>query len=189
MKNRRGFTLIELMVVISIIGMLSSIVLAATTRARFSANVGAMKAEFNQLRTVAEVFYQANNSTWGPLVNNTGAAPSATCSNSGLFADTNFRTVITKLQSRFPAATTIQCVAASDAGNVGNANTWSVYIQVPALTGGGTDKWCVDNTRYSAPVNGVNTTIANITYYTGCCHKEGISSYGQACTYQTSTDW
>jgi prepilin-type N-terminal cleavage/methylation domain-containing protein len=46
-----GFTLIELLVVIAIIGLLSSVVLSSLTQARTTADIGAVKAEFAQIRT------------------------------------------------------------------------------------------------------------------------------------------
>ncbi len=57
MKNSlKGFTLIELMVVISIIGLLSSIVLASLKDARDKANVTKFKAEIRQMISALELY-------------------------------------------------------------------------------------------------------------------------------------
>ncbi len=55
-QNNKGFTLIELMVVISIIGLLSSIVLASLKDARDKANVTKFSSEINQFKTALELY-------------------------------------------------------------------------------------------------------------------------------------
>ncbi len=59
-KNKKGFTLIELMVVISIIGLLSSIVLASLKDARDKAANQKFKAEIMELVKALEL-YKADN--------------------------------------------------------------------------------------------------------------------------------
>ncbi len=53
--NKKGFTLIELMVVIAVIGILSAVTLVAYPTARNRARDGVVMAEMDQLRTAAEV--------------------------------------------------------------------------------------------------------------------------------------
>lgn len=55
MTSTRGFTLIELMVVIAIIGLLSSAVLAAMRDARFKAADASVLQEATQLRSIMEL--------------------------------------------------------------------------------------------------------------------------------------
>jgi type II secretion system protein G len=55
-QNNKGFTLIELMVVISIIGLLSSIVLASLKDARDKANVTKFKEEIRQMISALELY-------------------------------------------------------------------------------------------------------------------------------------
>jgi len=55
--NRKGFTLIELLVVIAIIGILSSVVLASLNTARDKGEDAAIKANLNNVRTQAELYY------------------------------------------------------------------------------------------------------------------------------------
>ncbi len=64
-KNfKKGFTLIELLVVIAIIGVLAAVVLAATNSARTKGADAAVKANMANARAQAELFYDANGSSY-----------------------------------------------------------------------------------------------------------------------------
>ncbi len=65
-KNR-GFTLIEILVVIAIIGILASVVLASLNSARDKGADAAIKSSINNARAQAELFYDDNSSSYDGL--------------------------------------------------------------------------------------------------------------------------
>ncbi len=65
MKKNKGFTLIELLVVIAIIGILASVVLASLNTARAKGADAAVKANLNNMRAQAELFYDTPGSYAG----------------------------------------------------------------------------------------------------------------------------
>jgi len=92
MKNK-GFTLIELLVVIAIIGILASVVLASLNTARAKGADSAIKANINNARAQAELFYSENSTYVGvclagtntilPMLNGANSAGgTATCTSS-----------------------------------------------------------------------------------------------------------
>ena len=59
-KTARGFTLVELLVVLAIIGLLSSIVLTSLNAARVKARDATRKSQTSEFRTALELYYSRN---------------------------------------------------------------------------------------------------------------------------------
>ena len=60
-KNQKGFTLIELMIVIAIIGILAAIAIPQFSAYRERGYIASMKADCNSVRTAEEAYYVDNN--------------------------------------------------------------------------------------------------------------------------------
>src|SRR3989344_6738941 len=68
-NNQQGFTLIEMMVVIAVIGILSAAVLAGLGPSRAKARDARIISGLNQIRTIAETVYNpVNNNPYNGLV-------------------------------------------------------------------------------------------------------------------------
>ncbi len=75
MTRRRGFTLVELMVVVTIIGILARIAIPKYQQVRLRARAAAMISELNVIRGAAYQAYE-NNGVW-PAETGTGKVPAA----------------------------------------------------------------------------------------------------------------
>ncbi len=70
-KSKKGFTLIELMVVIAIIAILATVVLVALQGARDAAQDSKRKSALSQVRSVAEVHYATSGQSYATLADET----------------------------------------------------------------------------------------------------------------------
>lgn len=67
MKNNKGFTLIEMLVVIAMIGILSAVVLTALGPSRQKAQDARIISDVNQARAIAEGYYNPTDGTYNTV--------------------------------------------------------------------------------------------------------------------------
>ena len=96
-KSEKGFTLIEILVVVAIIGLLSSIVMAALSTARVKARDSRRLSDILQIKKALELYY-LNNNTY-PSILAEGEAGCAGWDSSAVDNDGNGRFFIEPLET------------------------------------------------------------------------------------------
>ncbi|MCA9356507.1 type II secretion system protein [Candidatus Nomurabacteria bacterium] len=145
----RAFTIIELLITISIIGALASIVLGAIGSAKDKAADTAIKGNLDNIRSQAYIYF-AENGDFGAKVE------SSDCT-LGLFADSVISSAVADSVAK-NGGEEADCVSS---GSGSNADSWAISVPLKSDTG---DTWCIDSEGIA-----VQSGIAGVTGTTASC--------------------
>jgi type IV pilus assembly protein PilA len=150
-KVDAGFTLIELMVIMAIIGIFASIVLVALGTARNKSTNSKVQAQLASMRSQAEIFFvnQSPNS-YGTAVAGTACTGASAGS---LFTTSASNYGLAALLS-FPTGYSSQCYTDPTSGA---ASSWAVTASNNSTFASGDKFWCVDSSGKSASYSNVPT--------------------------------
>lgn len=134
--SSRGFTLVELLVVVAIIGILSSVVLVSLSTANTRGKDGAVQANLDSLRTQAQLYYNANGGYGSNalLVNSTGDCTTDTTGT--VFEDARVRLQVAAANLANGGGSVTCNVAVLGAG-------YAIYAQLPSFSTA--TYFCVDS--------------------------------------------
>lgn len=153
MQNKKGFTIIELIVVIAIIAILAAVVMVNVTQYINKSKIAAIQAEMNQLQKLA-VIYSSIKGSYG---SSEGDFPGCAAYNYncpieiGDQARNIWDDITTKI-NKLPGAT-------GSSGYTANAdeNNFCMYYQT------GSVNWCVDNYGTYQDVSLCGTSSSSVT--------------------------
>ena len=132
-KNyKKGFTLIEILVVIAIIGILSSIVLASLSSARSKGEDAAIQTTVSNMRVQAELLY-SNIGNYGPDVTLGNCSAATGNSIFGTSTTGSLKNLTADLITKAGAAANTSCVV--------TGNAWAVAAKFK-----GNGAFCADST-------------------------------------------
>jgi prepilin-type N-terminal cleavage/methylation domain-containing protein len=169
LQKFKGFTLIELLVVIAIIGVLASVILAATSTARAKGDNAAISKGLDTVRKQAEIYYTNNNYKYGTADLNPSGSIGTDCgtATNNLFADVTLKSALVQI-GKSSGGQTRSNIACSF--NV-SKNAW-VFAVLMKKSGNISGVWCVDSRggtikKYPSATNANDvTTVVDINSIT-----------------------
>ena len=153
--NQRGFTLVEIMIVVAIIGLLAAIAIPNLLRSRLAANEGAMKLDLHAFSTANQSFYAAQNPpAFADSIATLQAAPA--------FIDGTWGT----------AAGKHGFAQAYLGGGAANPNTYSILVSPVTANVTASNSYCVDQTNVTVGTSGGTAPTGAVT---GCAGGAAVS--------------
>ncbi|MBI2096482.1 MAG: prepilin-type N-terminal cleavage/methylation domain-containing protein [Candidatus Taylorbacteria bacterium] len=149
-RAERGFTLIELMVIVAVLGLLASIIIASIRQSKLRAVDAALKSELGSLRALAEIYYDKDGHYGVPYSGggepaDCGSAPETTLFNDTAAASGHNGDIRPTLIEVMRLAGSALCASAHPTGG---SVAESFAVETPLQSASGF-KWCVDNSGYS----------------------------------------
>lgn len=129
-ERRRGFSLIELLISISIIGILGSIILSSVSSSRGKGFDSKIKQQLNSFRTASEIYFSEHDGSFGPPTSSCGGVTNTTLFNNLQPTSGNPGVYITA--GNLPDFSTVDCES-TDTDYTVKASLYS-----------GNEYWCVD---------------------------------------------
>jgi len=128
MKNIKGFTLMELLVVIGIIGILAAVIVGSLGTGRNKSDDAAIKSSLVNARTQAQLFYDKNTLSYGT------ASSSCAATVGTLFADPTIAAQIVQIDNQ----------NGSTANSISCSSTSSAFAIASVLKTDTTKAYCID---------------------------------------------
>jgi prepilin-type N-terminal cleavage/methylation domain-containing protein len=161
--SRRGFTLLELLVVIALIGIFASIVIANISRGRSGGSDSRVVAELQQARTTAEFFFN-DNDTYGEPGADVNVSGSDCGTNTTMFTDESSPMYPFGDTANYPAGTILNCVQ--------NDQSYALSASLSTQTAGKQDFWCIDSMGASRKISIMDSST--ITETDDSCTKQAL---------------
>src|SRR3989344_1173069 len=144
---RRGFTILELLVVVAMIGILSAIVLTSLSKARYKGGDGGVKSNLRNAISQGEIFYGTNTAavnTYTGVCTNPGPVGGAKTVAEHMLAAVKAAGLTTYVTNAIGTGATATC---ND-----SATLWAA--EVPLRGAGVNQMWCVDSSGKSKQETG-----------------------------------
>ncbi|MEK7604311.1 MAG: type II secretion system protein [Patescibacteria group bacterium] len=152
-NGKRGFTYIELLVTVAIIGTLSAVVLVSVRTAQLQSADAAIEANLATVQVQAEVFFDTNTNpgykkSYGP-VSATGACSSLNAAT--VFMDPTIQIALANV-AKIVGSSEMECN--SDLSGYTTAQAYAIQVKMASSA----KVWCIDSRGFSGlrsgPING-----------------------------------